>query len=190
MAARALLDIGLLTQPDGAVAAAWQGAWKYAWPRDSSWVAAALAVTGHPGLALRILRFVARVQPASGIWAARYHLSGPPVLDGRATELDADGWFPWAVWLWYVSQRRAPRPVTEDTELAALWPAVSRAADRAARTGADGLPPASLDYWEHRPAVTLGIAAPLLAGLRAAADLARSMGYGGQERRWSAAATR
>jgi GH15 family glucan-1,4-alpha-glucosidase len=188
MAARALLDIRLLTRPDGAVAAAWQGAWKYAWPRDSSWTAAALAATGHPALALSVLRFLARVQPPSGLWAARYHLSGPPVQDGRPAELDADGWFPWAVWFWYVSQHQSGGSAR--SALTALWPAVSRAADRAARAGADGLPPASLDYWEHRASVTLGIAAPLQAGLRAAAGLARMLGYAGQEHRWSAAAVR
>jgi glucoamylase len=190
MAARALLDVRLLTRPDGAVAAGWRPGWRYAWPRDSSWVAAALAVTGHSGTALDILRFLARVQPPAGVWAARYQLSGDaPVRDGRPAELDADGWFTWAAWIWYTTQRsdRAARRV-----LGELWPAVHEAADTtAALLGRDGLPPASLDYWEDRvSSVTLGTAAPLLAGLRAAAGLARALGHAEDAGRWSVAARR
>ena len=64
MAARALLDLRLAVQPDGAVMAGWHSGWEYAWPRDSSWVAVALADTGHAGLAYRILRFLQRMQNA------------------------------------------------------------------------------------------------------------------------------
>lgn len=190
MAARALLDIRLLTQPDGAVAAAWRPGWEYAWPRDSSWVAAALAVTGHGGTALDILRFLARVQPRAGVWAARYQLSGDaPVRDGRPAEMDADGWFPWATWIWYTTQRggRAARRA-----LGELWPAVHVAADTTVATlGRSGLPPASLDYWEDRvSSVTVGTAAPLSTGLRAAAGLARALDHAEDAGRWSAAARR
>jgi GH15 family glucan-1,4-alpha-glucosidase len=195
MAVRALLDLRLLIRPDGAVAAAWYPGWKYAWPRDSSWVAAALAATGHGAAALAVLRFIARVQPSSGIWAARYELSGAgPVRDGRPDELDADGWFPWAVWFWYATQARGAhgRPTgTARRELAGLWPAVRRAAARTASLLSDhGLTP-SMDYWEDEVSsswVTLGTAAPLLTGLRAAAGLAAVLGQATDERRWSAAA--
>ena len=125
----ALLDLRLLTRPDGAVAAAWFGDWKFAWPRDSSWVAAAFAATGHFGDSLRILRFIARVQDPSGTWAAKYTLSGTPVSTGLGVELDADGWFPWAVWIWYSEHRGGAAP---RRALAGLWPAVRRAADTAA----------------------------------------------------------
>jgi glucoamylase len=190
MAGQALLGIRLLTQPDGAVAAAWYPDWKYAWPRDSSWVAAALTATGHGANALAVLRFIARMQLPSGVWAARYQLNGSgPVRDGRPDELDADGWFPWAAWFWYRAQAQ---DAAARRGLAALWPAVERAADAtAARLGPDGLPPVAMDYWEDRAtAVTIGTAAPLDTGLRAAADLARTAGHGGDARRWSAAAHR
>lgn len=195
MTSQALLDLRLLVRPDGAVAAAWYPGWKYAWPRDSSWVAAALAATGHRAAALAVLRFIARVQPASGVWAARYQLSGDtPVRDGRPGEVDADGWFPWAVWFWYASQpgRAAGRGGAAHRDLTALWPAVRRAATTTlSLLGRDGLPPASMDYWEDRvSSVTLGITAPLLAGLRAAASLAGSLGQAADERAWSAGAAR
>jgi glucoamylase len=194
MAARALLDLKLAVQPDGAVLASWHRGWAYAWPRDSSWAAAALAQTGHPAMAYQILLFLRRMQARNGTWAARYLPGGSgPVRDGRPAELDADGWVPWAVWSWAQTQPLTPgSPARRD--LAGLWPMVIKAADAAGRslTG-DGLPGPAMDYWENSVAVTLGTAAPLLAGLRAAADLAADVGgtaAGGDARRWSAAAGR
>jgi len=189
MASRALLDLRLAVRPDGAVVAGWRSGWEYDWPRDSSWVAAALAGTGHPDRAYQVLRFLARVQGADGIWAARYLIDGSgPVRDGRPAELDADGWVPWAVWSWAASQ---PPGAVFRQQLAALWPMVTRAANAAARalTG-DGLPGPAMDYWENSVQVTLGTAAPLLAGLRAAADLAPEAGAAADGSRWAAAATR
>ena len=194
MAARALLDLRLAVQPDGAVIAGWEPGWEYAWPRDSSWVAVALADTGHAGLAYRILRFLQRVQNADGTWAARYLPDGSgPVRDGRPTQLDAIGWVPWAVWSWAVTQR-LPGGCRARRGLGLLWPMVSRAADAAARSlASDGLPRPAMDYWEDSVQVTLGTAAPLLAGLRAAADLSADIGGPGalrDGRRWAAAAAR
>ena len=194
MATRALLDLRRDVRSNGAVVAGWRSGWDYVWPRDSSWVAVALAQTGHPAMAYRILRFLQRMQPGNGIWAARYLPDGSgPVLDGRPAELDADGWVPWAVWSWAATQPLTPdgRP---SRELAQLWPMVVRAADAAARSlTRDGLPGPAMDYWENSVQVTLGTAAPLLAGLRAAAALAADLGGAAATRdghRWAAAAAR
>ena len=187
MATRALLELRLAVRPDGAVLAGWRAGpeYEYAWPRDSSWVAVALTDTGHPAMAYRILRFLQRMQAGDGTWAARYLPDGSgPVRDGRPAELDADGWVPWAVWSWAVTQQL--RPASQPRrELALLWPMVTRAADAAARslTG-DGLPGPAMDYWESSVQVTLGTAAPLLAGLRAAADLATDVGGVSSHERW------
>ena len=196
MATRALLDLRLAVRPDGAVLAGWHAGpeYEYAWPRDSSWVAVALTDTGHLAMAYRILRSLQRMQARDGTWAARYLPDGSgPVRDGRPAELDADGWVPWAVWSWVVTQQL--RPASQPRrELVLLWPMVTRAADAAARslTG-DGLPGPAMDYWEDSVQVTLGTAAPLLAGLRAAADLATDVGGAtavSNGRRWAAAAAR
>jgi len=197
MAARALLDLRLAVQPDGAVLAGWRPGWAYAWPRDSSWVAAALAQTGHQALAYQVLLFLQRTQGTDGTWAARYWPDGSgPVRDGRPYELDADGWVPWAVWSW--AQAWGTQPLGPGSqgrrELGRLWPMVARAADAAARSlTRDGLPEPAMDYWEDSVEVTLGTAAPLLAGLRAAADLGAELGgpvADGDARRWSADASR
>ena len=194
MATRALLDLRLDVRPNGAVVAGWRSGWDYDWPRDSSWVAVALAQTGHPAMAYQILRFLQRMQPGDGIWAARYLPDGSgPVRDGRPDQLDADGWVPWAVWSWAATQPAAPGGRTR-RELAQLWPMVVRAADAAARSlTTDGLPGPAMDYWENSVQVTLGTAAPLLAGLRAAAALAAGLGGAAAARdgdRWAAAAAR
>ncbi|MEW6636339.1 MAG: glycoside hydrolase family 15 protein [Actinomycetota bacterium] len=173
IAARALLDLRLLTLPNGAALAAPDTGWDYVWPRDASFVAAAFAASGHHRESLRVLSFIASVQEPDGTWEARYEPVGAPVLDGRPPQLDATGWFPWAVWFWY-----ATAPPMERHRARDLWPAVRAAADAAATSlGPEGLPPGGPDYWEIptlRP--NLGTAAPLRAGLRAAADLAARFG--------------
>jgi GH15 family glucan-1,4-alpha-glucosidase len=115
------------------------------------------------------------------------------VRDGRPAELDADGWVPWAVWSWAVTQPPVPASQLR-RELTLLWPMVTRAADADARSlTSDGLPGPAMDYWEDSVQVTLGTAAPLLVGLRAAADLAADVGgtaATSDGRRWAAAAAR
>jgi glucoamylase len=200
MATRALLDLSLAVRPDGAVQAAWLPGsdYEYAWPRDSSWVAVALTDTGHPAMAYRILEFLQRMQGRNGVWAARYVPDGSgPVRDGRPAELDADGWVPWAVWSWAATQPLTPASPSR-RELMRLWPMVVRAADAdASSLTRDGLPGPAMDYWEDSDQITLGTAAPLLAGLRAAADLAADVATdegsataASEGRRWAAAATR
>lgn len=168
-AARALLSIRALLRPNGAVAAGWVDDWKFSWPRDSSTVAGALAVTGHVDEAYRILLYSAETQRADGTWEARTRLDGSGPPDDRAWQLDANGWFPWSVWQWY---QAAPTD-TRDERLALLFPMVRKAAYYAANALDDrGLPPPCPDYWElPTTTVNIGTAAPLLSGLRAAAEL-------------------
>jgi glucoamylase len=192
LATRALLDLRLSVLPDGAVVAGFHQGWDYTWPRDSSWVAVALADTGHAADALSILRFLQRMQKPDGTWESRYYPDGSgPVNDGRAAELDAVGWVPWAVWSWGATQQLTPGSPARG-ELERLWPMVTKAANAAVRSlTADGLPAPAMDYWEDKPIEqTLGTAAPLLAGLRAAADLAVTLGSHAQAAQWTATAAR
>lgn len=192
MAARALLDLRLLTAPNGANTASWFGQWNYVWPRDAAFTAAAFTMTGHSTDAARILRFLARVQSGDGLWAARYNADGSAVNDGRRIQLDGLGWVLWAAWLLHTSGG----PDTRD--LPDLWAMVRRAADKVARSlDPDGLPPRSSDYFERDPGTeqdprrpTLGVVAPLLAGMRAAAALADNRGADTLAHRWRSAADR
>ncbi|NHC46077.1 glycoside hydrolase family 15 protein [Motilibacter aurantiacus] len=178
MAERALLDLRLLTRPDGASLAAPEGIWAYVWPRDAAFVAAAFAVTGHVPEAASVLRWIAGQQRPDGTWAARTRPDGSGPPDERPDQLDANGWVPWAVWTVVEEVRRAAGPAAAARLRTELAPAVARAVSAlAARLGPDGLPPAMPDYWEVSvDGPTLGAVAPLLAGMRAAADLARHGG--------------
>lgn len=183
MAERALLDLRLLTRPNGAHLAAPNRGWDYVWPRDASWAAVAFSATGHHEQSYKILRFLAEAQGDDGAWEARYDPgSGEPVLDGRPRQLDAVGWFAWAVWYWHETA-----PEDERGAARTLWPAVRAASDAAARSlGPNGLPPAGPDYWETttwRP--NIGTAAPLRTGLRATADLAADLGRPEAARRYA-----
>jgi glucoamylase len=189
IAARALLNIHVLDQPNGAPVVAWYGAWKYAWPRDGSFMAAALAQTGHRDEAYDVLRFMASVQRPDGTWEARYlpDGSGPP--DGRPWQLDGNGWVPFAADLWL---RTADDDAHTQQQARALWPAVRDAADYVTEhLGPDGMPPATPDYWENAvQGVTIGLAAPLLSGLRSSAHFAAATGHVGRSREYAAAAAR
>ncbi|WP_243717520.1 glycoside hydrolase family 15 protein [Actinomadura sp. KC345] len=192
MSARALLDLRLLTRTNGASLASWYSKWRYAWPRDSAFAVAAFAVTGHPSEARDILGFLSGVQNEDGMWAARYNPDGTAVSDGRHAQLDSLGWVLWATWFYQVHSVRT------GAELPDLWPMVQRAADNLARSlDAEGLPPASSDYWERHPRheqdprrPTLGVVGPVLAGLRSAADLAERRGDGAKAAEWQHAAGR
>ncbi|MGB3681322.1 MAG: glycoside hydrolase family 15 protein [Rubrobacteraceae bacterium] len=185
MAERALLDLRLLTRPGGATLAAAYPRWDYVWPRDAAFAAAAFAATGYHEESYEILSFLARAQKPDGTWEARYKPDGSPVLDGRPPQLDATGWFTWAVGF-----HAATAPDTETTR--DLWPAVRKAADAAAESlGPSGLPPGGADYWEIKTwKPNLGTAAPLRAGLRSAADTAQRLGHVPEARRYTAAADR
>ncbi|MEZ0446809.1 glycoside hydrolase family 15 [Cellulomonas sp. ICMP 17802] len=167
MARAALLDLHALVLPDGAAVAAWSDKWRYVWPRDASFVAVALARTGHVDDALEILGFLDRVQSPDGSFQARYlpDGSGPP--DDRGVQTDGTGWVLWAAGL-VVDEITDPDERAE--AVARLHPLVARSARHAiALVGRDGLPPASPDYWEvHEDALTLGTVAPLVAGLQQA----------------------
>ncbi|MGW7062033.1 hypothetical protein ACWGHM_26410 [Streptomyces sp. NPDC054904] len=187
-AERALLSMRALLRPNGSFAAAWSPFWDFSWPRDSSFVAAAFAHTGYDEEAYRILRYNAQTQRADGTWEARTRLDGSGPPDDRPWQLDGNGWVPWATWQWY---RTAPQD-GRAARLEALYPMVRKAADHTAGTlDADGLPPASPDYWElATDSANIGTAAPLLAGLNAAADLARGLGRTEDATRWAEAAQR
>lgn len=198
MAERALLDMRLLLQPNGAVAAAWHGAWKYSWPRDSTFTSVAFARTGHHEEAYRILKFNASTlrldcsdRPTNcevGTWDARTYLDGSGPPDSRIWQLDGNGWVPWALWQYL----QVATPKERKQALSELYPTIKVAADYAAASlDENGLPPASPDYWEiSTTAPNIGTAAPLLAGLRAAANIAEMKRDSASAAHWYDAADR
>jgi GH15 family glucan-1,4-alpha-glucosidase len=175
MVADALLDLRTLVLDDGAAVAAWTPHWRYVWPRDASFVAVALARTGHVEDALEVLGFLAGVQAADGSFQARYLPDGSGgVPDDRAAQTDGTGWVLWAA----AEVVDAAAPDAREATAEQLAPLVRRAAAGAVALVADeDLPAASPDYWERPEAeLTLGTVAPLLAGLEAAGGVLTLLG--------------
>ena len=171
----ALLDLHVLSRPYGVPVAGWSPTWRYVWPRDSALAASALARTGHTSDAERIVDFLQRVQPESGLFQARYLPDGSGVPDARGVELDGVGWA-----LWATGQVAAE---LSGSDRAAFVQRHRRLLDRSAQAALrsidnpSSLPPPSRDYWEvkeTRP--TLATAALLCAGLEAGAELYRILG--------------
>lgn len=174
MVREALLDLHRLTSASGALAAGPARFWRYAWPRDTAFAAVALGASGHHRDALAALRFLARVQRADGGLEARYLLDGSGVPDARPLQSDGPGWVLWA--LGRIGAQVSPGVVGEDRILREL---ARRCLTHLLALTADGtrLPPVTPDYWEVRQSrVSLGLVAPMLAGLHAAAGLGAALG--------------
>lgn len=162
---------GVLRAAPGAVVAGWTDRWRYVWPRDASFVAAALARTGHIEDAVAVLGFVRDVQTDAGGFQARYLADGSGVPDSRGVQLDGNGWVLWSA---ATVLDQIQDPAARRAALAELRPLVDRSVDHvlALTDAAPHLPPPSSDYWEVREdELTLGTVAPLLAGLEHAAAL-------------------
>ena len=156
--------------PQGAVVAAPVSIWRYVWPRDAAFAAAALSAVNLTGEALGVLGNLASWQRADGGFEARYTSSGR-VPDHRPAQADGAGWFLWA----------AGRLLADGVSAAdlrdRLGVPLARAASRLLEITdtPSHLPAASPDYWEVAETVlTLGTAAPVLLGLEAATALTRA----------------
>ena len=156
--------------PQGAVVAAPVSIWRYVWPRDAAFAAAALSAVNLTGEALGVLGNLASWQRADGGFEARYTSSGR-VPDHRPAQADGAGWFLWA----------AGRLLADGVSAANLRDRLGAPLVRAASRLLEitdtpsHLPAASPDYWEVAETVlTLGTAAPVLLGLEAATALARA----------------
>jgi hypothetical protein len=171
----AIDDLDALTLPDGATLAGWDGPWRFVWPRDASFVAAARCAIGQYDEAGRVLDFLNGIKPPTGRWEARYTGDGQQVGDGREPQLDGSGWVLWATWFCGTGSK--------------YWELVRESAEQiVAELGPDGLPAPSPDYWERPEAqLTLGTVAPLLTGLRCAVLIAAGQGRHEQEARWQKA---
>lgn len=166
----ALMDLRRLTSSPGGPPAGAAESWGYFWPRDGAFIALALARTGHPEDARRIVDFMARLpfDPRRG-FDARYLLSGEKVTSApRGPQSDGCGWV-----LWSLAELRAWAPGALPPSAVGLREQCVKNLLRLTDDGAR-IPPPSPDYWELPVKdTTLGTVAPMVAGLRgAAADYA------------------
>lgn len=163
----------------GAVAAGYdRGLSAYCWPRDAILASLMMIRTGHPDLARALFPWL-RAARGGGrgnrFWSHKYTIDGKP--EWEAPAIDQTALVPWAV-------ERAVR-TTGDLDLARQnWSMVAAAAELCRRP--DGHPGlawlddlsliTSCGLWETRYAAFLYSNAAAVAGLRAAARLARSIG--------------
>ena len=167
---REALPPGAEVFPPGAVVAAPMSIWRYVWPRDAAFAAAALSAVNLADEALGVLGNLASWQRADGGFEARYTSSGR-VPDNRPAQADGAGWFLWA------SGRLLADGVSAADLRDRLGTPLARSTSRLLRITdtPSHLPAASPDYWEVAETVlTLGTAAPVLLGLEAATALTRA----------------
>ena len=189
MVATALIDLHVLSRPYGVPVAGWGNAWRYVWPRDSALVAAAFARTGHLGDAERILDFLQYVQPASGMFQARYLADRSGVPDDRGVELDGFGWALWATAQVVAEVAEPERSAFVQRHLSL----VDRSTEAALNSINDdsALPAPSADYWEVKEyRLTLATAAMVRTGLESSAALYRMLGDDHKAKEASAGASR
>lgn len=167
---REALPPGAEVFPTGAVVAAPMSIWRYVWPRDAAFAAAALSAVNLADEALGVLGNLASWQRADGGFEARYTSSGR-VPDNRPAQADGAGWF-----LWAAGRLLADGVPAADLRGRLGVPLVRAASRLLGITDTPShLPAASPDYWEVAETVlTLGTAAPVLLGLEAATALARA----------------
>lgn len=168
-------DGSVFTSSPGAAVAGWSTRWRYVWPRDAAFVSAALATVGHVDDALDVLVFVQDLVTGSdGMvedhgFHARYLPDGSGVPDNRGIQLDGNGWMLWAAGTLLAE---IDEPARAAEAFARLRPLIDTATTNvlALTDAPPHLPPPSPDYWEiSESSLTLGTAAPLLAGLEHAA---------------------
>jgi len=165
-----------------------QDTYSYVWPRDGAIVAQALDRAGYGSLSQQFLVFCtqkaagynysASILAETGFLMHKYNPDGSvgsswqPWLEGEEMvfpiQEDETALVIWAIWHHYAVHRdiEAIRPLYS--------PFVEQAADflLSFRDDKTGLPLPSYDLWEERRGVFTYTAATVIAGLRAAADLA------------------
>ncbi len=188
---RALITLAQHVTDEGAILAAptaLNPPYRFVWPRDSTYIALALAEAGFPRMAERALGFLERVQKASGEFAVNYFADASRPLwdfgtDGN--EHDQPASLAWgAVRLGAITGDQA--------WLDARWPAVRRSCEFLIGVQrADGLLGPCRDLWELDTDGTWTYSnGAAWAGLQAGAALADRKSAPGDAARYRAAADR
>ncbi|MGP9537818.1 hypothetical protein ACT3SP_07395 [Brachybacterium sp. AOP43-C2-M15] len=173
LADSALQDLWVLGDDLPAPVAGWSGSWRFVWPRDAAFCAAALARIGHVERAVSALEHLQSLQAADGWFEARYVPGTARAPDRRRRQFDGTGLLLWAC----DEVVDAADPARRGELLDRLAPLITRSlsALHSGTRGGAGLPPVSPDYWEvHERTATLGLMAATLTGLRAGARLTDS----------------
>lgn len=169
--------------------------YSYMWARDAAFVCDAMDRAGYPEITRRFLHFASKVIKDDGYFLHKYH------PDGTLASL----WHPW------VRDGKPQLPIQEDETALVIW-LVARHYERtrdldllrslyqrlvvkpaeflvAFRDEATGLPQPSFDLWEERQGVFTFTCCAVVAGLRAAAEIANLFNDQDRRMRYEHAAT-
>ena len=175
---RSLLTIKLLASKEtGASIAAPEfdpyytasGGYGYCWPRDSVFITAALDEAGYHDLAAQFYGFAASIQDTDGSWRQRFFTDGSPApFWGK--QIDQVGSVLWGYGHHY--------SLTDDEGfIRKIWPSLDAGANHlSVNIQENGLPAVSFDPWEDTYGQGTYSAAAVCGGLKAAADIAGSLG--------------
>ncbi|NLJ99649.1 MAG: hypothetical protein GX318_00230 [Clostridia bacterium] len=182
---RSLLVLELLQdRKSGAIIAApefdpnyiYSGGYGYSWPRDSVFIAWALAAAGRGNLAENYYHFAFKTQRPDGLWSQRYYSTGQ-LAPGWGDQLDETGIMLWGIWKHY--------DLTKNKDfLLQAWPSVDKAAKGLILTldiNRGHLPLPSMDLWEDSYCTGTYTAAAISAGLKAAGEIAEELNKKSQE---------
>jgi GH15 family glucan-1,4-alpha-glucosidase len=161
--------------------------YRFVWPRDGSKTAIDLLEAGYQPEAKAFFEFLEKLLLPDGSFAVNYFADGSkPFFDFGASgnENDQPGMLPWGVDKVYAASRDRPW-------LAARWPAVRRVAEHMLDMSAtsNGLVKPSRDLWELETGSSWTYAnGSAVAGLQAAARIAREVGMSADGARYDARA--
>ncbi|UVI37674.1 hypothetical protein [Brevibacterium spongiae] len=170
LAVSALLDLWVLSDELPAAVAGWVGPWRYIWPRDTAFVAVALARVGAVRQAWSQLLHLQNVQAVDGSFAARVVPETGLAPDEREPQFDSLGLVLWAVAEVHALARQNDISLDLSDMDILLRRTTRRLLDHTGR--GETLPPVGPDYWEVAESqVTLGLAGPTLVGMDSLAAL-------------------
>jgi len=190
VAKRSLISILQGTADTGAIVASidTQGPYGEDWPRDGAFINVALEIANLGGLVEKHNLFYARVQSRKGQkiplvpegnWASVYYADG---VHGMPIpyEIDETGFALWTLWDHYERNR-------DLDYLEEVYPAIEAGADFLVkhRDPKTGLHRKSYEDDDPRKRQTIHGAAPIHAGLRAAAKAAETLGHHESAGRWT-----
>lgn len=177
----------------GAIASGFdRGINAYCWPRDAIWAGGALDRAGHSMIGRGVFDWLSRVRAKGhpySYWFHKYSIDGVPEWETPA--LDQTAIIPWAL-------ERYDRRTGDIDFVGRCWPIIERAA--AVCGGVSGHPGltflddlglvSSAGIWDNRFGAFLHGNVSAVAGLRAAARLARRLDRPESAETWSALADR
>ncbi len=194
MRAHVDVDGGIIASTDSDMFQYGLDTYCYVWPRDSAYVAHALDMAGDTHVSRRFFDFCKSVINQDGYMMHKYlpdHSLGsswhPWLKDGQPQlpiQEDETALVIWAFYEHYIQSR--------DLEfLEELYtPLIERAANFLVtyRDKETGLPDASYDLWERKRGISTYTSSSVFGGLKAAAELSRTLGRDANAEKFDAAA--